>query len=133
MNIYTFLFLAVAAAIVIYLQGRIMGKYWDRGCMGTRWKRRFPDAPKSEIRKFLTAFVDGFAFMNSRRLKFEPDDRVMDIYFTLYPKNWPAGDQMECETFVEIIKSKYGVDLVPVWKNEITLGEIFALTRNKTT
>jgi hypothetical protein len=119
-----------AVALVIFLYGRIMYKYWSRPCMGARWKRRFPNAHKTDIRKFLTLFVSAFAFMKRRRLKFEPDDRIMDIYHTLYPKNWPMGDQMECETFAENVKSEYGVDLVQVWRKDMTLGEVFELAQS---
>ena len=56
----------VAAAFVLTLPIQIrvrrnMRRYWDRACTGFQWWRRFPDAPKTEIRDFFTVFVDAFA------------------------------------------------------------------------
>ena len=93
------------------------------------WVKRFSKVPKEDIREFLKAFADGFAFDTNRRLKFEPDDKVMDVYTALYPSTgW--GDALEVETFVMIIKEKYGVDLSKVGNPDITHGQIFEMTRN---
>jgi len=108
---------------------RRMRSYWTRVCTGPEWKRRFPQAPKDDIREFLKGFVDAFAFRRSRGLRFTPDDRVMDVYRTLHPPKWTLADSMELESLALRFHKHYGIDLVPVWRNDITLGELFALTR----
>ena len=77
--------------------------YWERACMGIRWRRRFPEAPKTEIREFLDLFVDAFAFRRKRRCRFSPDDKVMEVYRALYP---PGGemDCMELETLCKMLE-----------------------------
>ena len=83
--------LVVAIVIIVMIKAlpiekerkRRLRVYWDRACTGIAWRRRFPDVPKEDIRKFLDAFVDGFAFKTSQRLKFVPDDKVMDVYRSL--------------------------------------------------
>jgi hypothetical protein len=35
---------------------RSLGLYWTRGCMGIRWRRRFPGSSKAEIGEFLGIF-----------------------------------------------------------------------------
>ena len=41
---------------------RMMRRFVERGCAGFSWRRRFPDASKSEIREFLDIFIDAFGF-----------------------------------------------------------------------
>ncbi len=103
-------------------------KFWSRACTGRLWKRRFPHASKMEIREFLDLFIDAFAFRQSRRLCFSPDDRVMDVYRALYPYPKLMADSMELETFSLKASERYGVDLVPTWRVDITLGEIYEQT-----
>jgi len=98
--------------------------YWDRACTGARWRRRFPEARTSDIPEFLTIFIDAFIFHRSRRLCLSPDDKVMDIYRALYPEKFMA-DSMELEKFRKAIKKRYGVDFLHIWRQDITLGEIF--------
>lgn len=119
-------FVAVAFLITLPLQLRIrrnMRRYWDRACTGFQWRRRFPDAPKSDIRGFLQLFVEAFAFRQSRRLCFSPDDKVMEIYRALYPER--MADAMELETLASLLQKRYGIDAANFWKEDITLGEIF--------
>jgi hypothetical protein len=108
---------------------RRMRSYWTRVCAGSEWKKRFPQAPKDDIRQFLRAFMDAFAFSRSRGLRFTPNDRVMDVYRTLHPPKWTLADSMELESLAVRFQKQYGIDLVPVWRNDITLGDLFALTR----
>ena len=108
---------------------RRLQRYWDRTCTGAEWRSRFPNVPKNEIRKFLQTFVDGFAFKDQQRLKFAPDDKVMDIYRALYPsEGWL--DSLEIETFSENLKKEYDFDLAKVTDPDVTLGQLFAMTRN---
>jgi propanediol dehydratase small subunit len=107
---------------------RRLQRYWDRVCTGAKWRRRFPNIPKEEIRRFLEAFIDGFAFKSNQRLKFAPDDKVMDIYRALYPtKDWP--DALELETFANNLHRTYGFDLSQVHDENATLGQIFEMIR----
>ena len=96
--------------------------------MGIRWRRRFPDSPKTEIREFLSAFVDAFGFRQSRRCYFSPDDKVMDVYHALYPPG-SLADSMELESLARQLEKRYGVDVTDSWREDITLGELFAQTR----
>ncbi len=109
---------------------RRLNRYWLRACTGRDWKRRFPEVSKQDIRDFLEVFVDGFAFSSKKRLKFNPDDKVLDIYRALYPTpGW--GDALELETFAINLKKKYGFDLKKVTDQDITLGKIFEMARKK--
>jgi hypothetical protein len=101
--------------------------YWDRRCTGIQWRRSFPSASKHNIRAFLAAFVDGFAFPRNRRLCFSPDDKVIAVYRTLYPSLHTA-DALEMETFVKLLEDRYGLDVEHLPEREYTLGELFALT-----
>ena len=106
-----------------------LSSYWKRSCTGAEWRNCFPGEPKDAIREFLQAFVDGFAFSNKKRLKFSPNDKVMDVYRALYPSTGWA-DALELETFAINLEEKYGLDLTWVEDHEITLGRLFEMTRN---
>ena len=101
-----------------------------RACQGARWRRRFPAASRGDIRAFLTLFVGAFAFRRERRLCFSPDDQVLAIYRTLYPPTGPWADSMELETLVRDLQQSYHFDVVSFWREDITLGELFTLTRH---
>lgn len=102
-------------------------KFWLRSCTGSEWRRAFPKESKESIRAFLECFVDGFAFSNKKRLKFNPNDKIMDVYRALYPnKNWP--DALELETFSMLLQKRYRLDLEKVFTDELTLGQIFEMT-----
>jgi hypothetical protein len=93
--------------------------------MGIRWRRRFPDSPKTEIREFLSALVDAFGFRQSRRCCFSPDDKLMDIYHAVVPPG-SLSDSMEIESFALRLEKRYGIDLFKTWRDDITLGELYA-------
>ncbi len=96
--------------------------------MGIRWRRRFPDVPKSELREFLTIFVDAFCFDHKRRTCFSPDDRVMEVYRADYPPG-SLADSMELETLGLRLEKRYGIDFTAVWREDITLGELYEHTK----
>src|ERR1039458_6070625 len=85
-----------------------MRRFLQRGCTGLRWRRRFPQATKCEIREFLDIFVDSFDYRQSWRLCFAPDDRVMDLYRIRYPVRG-VPDSMELEDLVRFLQKRYGV------------------------
>ena len=38
------------------------------------------------------------------------------------------GDALELELFAKEILKRYKIDLIPLWREDITLGDLFALT-----
>jgi hypothetical protein len=126
--ILLFAVVAATGGVLMEIQTRkALRPYWERACTGIRWRRRFPYSTKAEIREFLDLFVDAFAFRRRRRCCFSPEDRVMDVYCAVYPPG-SAVDNMELETFCELLQKRYDVDLLPSWREDITLGEIYEQT-----
>ena len=123
------LVLLVAGVLQSIFGDQLPKRYLDRACMGKQWRSRFPSATKQDIRKFLNIFtVDAFAFRSKHRLKFSPDDKVMDVYTTIYPPKWTIADCMELETFVLRLEKEYGFDLSKTWTPDLTLGDVFEMT-----
>ena len=105
---------------------RILQRYLSRGCTGFAWRRRFPKATNPEIREFLDIFIEAFGFKTAWRLKFSPDDRVMDIYRTLYPPKLTLSDGCELESLERDLQKRYGFEVAALWREDITLGDLFA-------
>lgn len=122
--------LAVISVVVISICAIVervrLHRYWQRTCTGFAWRRRFPNSSKEQLRLFLGLFADAFAFSQSRRLCFAPDDRPIEVYKALYPFPKVMADSMELETFIESIRENFGVDLLPIWSENVTLGELYA-------
>jgi propanediol dehydratase small subunit len=115
---------AVVVAIMFVTHPRTIRTCWDRACTGRAWKRAFPRASKAETRNFLYVFVDAFAFPRKRALQFAPTDQVLSVYRALYPiKGWP--DALELETFALRVEKTYGVEFRSIWRDDLTMGEIF--------
>lgn len=130
----TLLVIAGGAACLIgdaLLHRRLFAKYWSRGCLGAEWKRQFPEAKKTEIRDFLAIFTSSFGLPDKSGLNFNPGDKVMDIYKTIYPPNTTFADGLECETLHKCIKETYKVDVLSIWNKELTLGKLFRFTRGR--
>src|SRR5688572_3372633 len=70
----------------------------DRACQGRAWRRAFPGAPKSDIRGFLSLFVEAFAFSDRERLKLAPGDEILGIYRAIYPAQRWGVDNLELES-----------------------------------
>jgi propanediol dehydratase small subunit len=100
-------------------------RYQSRKCEGAQWRRAFPQAAKEDIREFLLLFAAAFAFKDSEKLKFSPDDRIWEIYRDLYPNRWVA-DALELETLNDALNAKHGIALGEIWSEKLTLGEVFA-------
>ena len=119
----------VSVLIVFFLWGcygsDVPKKYRRRYCTGREWKNRFPETPKTEIRRFLSIFTQAFAFSAQASLQFAPDDKILAIYRALYPTQWMA-DALEIETLAGDIEREYCVDFMAIWHEELTLGELFA-------
>jgi propanediol dehydratase small subunit len=119
---------ALSAAVMFLVERWRFRHFWARTCTGPAWKAAFPAASKGEIRAFLELFVRAFGFRSSRKVSFEPSDRVLDIYRTRYPSNF-SPDSLELESLLAAAKKRYG--RVPVWHENITLGELFEQTRRR--
>jgi hypothetical protein len=121
--------LLVSTSLELARRRRIQ-PYLDRACNGSKWKRSFPNTPNGQIRQFLGLFAKRFHFSPKKQLSFSPEDKVMEIYWALYPPG-SAIDSMELEFFVRDIQKIYGVDVIRFWRDDITLGELFAYTQSK--
>lgn len=132
-------YLIVVAMVPIVLFDVIVGerrlrrglsKYWSRPCTGRQWRLRFPDSHVDEIRIFLHAFIDAYGFDSSRRLKFAPGDKVMDVYRTLYPSKYDA-DGLELECFRMNLDDLYGAEFPDCFTENTTLGDLFQVLTSK--
>jgi hypothetical protein len=121
--------IAVGLYFVAPRSHRALGHFWERRCEGRAWRRTFPSAPKEDIRAFLALFMNAFALPSRRMLRFAPTDRVLEIYRAVSPRGWP--DAMELETLDEELQRVYGFPLRDVWKETLTLGELFARVRSR--
>lgn len=118
----------IAIAWSVYT-GDVPRKYRIRNCTGKNWKEEFPNSSKEEIRKFLLLFTDAFAFSRKQKLKFEPEDKILDIYKALYPKEW-MPDSLEVETLAEDIEREYGINFTSIWHEGLTLGGLFGVLQS---
>ena len=126
--VVSIIILAVLVWAIVF-DGTLPVKYRKRTCTGKNWKKAFPDTPKQDIRKFLLLFTDAFAFSPGNKLKFEPEDKVIDIYRELYPSKWMA-DALEVETLAEDIEREYCVKFNDIWHDNVSLGEMFSKIKN---
>lgn len=99
--------------------------YRVRACQGRSWRRAFPSASKRELRSFLLLFTSAFAFKDQDKLKFRPDDGILDIYRNIYPSRW-TPDVLEVETLAAHLHKRHAIELGTVWKDDLTLGELFS-------
>jgi len=116
----------IICVIIIYSAiwgGDIPNPYQTRDCMGRKWKKEFPYVRSEDIRQFLQLFTDAFAFKPDQKLKFGPQDKIIDIYCAIYPLKW--ADALELETLCEEIEKEYSVNFNQVWTESLTLGELF--------
>ena len=122
--------LLVAFALWCYRDGAQLPKrFKSRSCQGAAWRRAFPRASKEEIRSFLSIFVEAFAFKENQRLKFNPDDRILSVYQSLYPHKWQP-DALELETLANSVEKNYGVKFSELWQEGTTLGQLFSAVRS---
>lgn len=121
--------ITIAIIIGAFLFGKSGGylpmPFRSRTCQGRGWKRHFPQTPAREIREFLLFFVKAFAFSDNEKLKLNPDDKIMEIYKALYPSQW-MPDALEFETMTKDLRQKYSVELGKIWRDDLTLGDLFA-------
>ncbi len=108
----------------VFFGGKLPGPFDIRSCQGRDWHQSFPETSKDEIRQFLSTFTESFAFKDRDKLKFHPNDQLLDIYRALYPHKWQP-DAMEFETLSEDLKSKYDLNFSFIWHDGLTLGQLF--------
>lgn len=124
---------AITIIIVTIVGAFLLGKsgghlpmpFRSRKCQGRGWNRQFPQTPIKEIREFLLFFVKAFAFSDNEKLKLNPDDKILEIYKALYPSQW-IPDVLEFETLGRDLRQKYSVELGKIWRDDLTLGDLFA-------
>jgi hypothetical protein len=92
------------------------------------WQSRFPGKSIDEITTFLHLFANSFSLPSKCEQSFAPDDRIREIYAAKYPAGG-IPDEMEFESLVFDFEDRYQVDLNLHWRNDITLGDIFELSR----
>ena len=125
-----FLLLLVFFVVWSFFADNLPKKYTHRICSGRKWRQCFPKIKKEEIRRFLQIFIDSFLIKDKHRLKFKPDDKVMDIYRAI--NKYSTADAMETETLVMSLESEYSVELPSYLLSEkVTLGELFAFVTEK--
>ena len=138
MNTVTALFLVLLFMVALgawYSANRYLyvGDYHLRSCEGRRWKAEFPTAEKNDIRAFLRCLVEAMDFPEKEKLKFSPNDKLLDIYRSIYGGKTPFSDDMECERFLLGLSQSFKIEpekLAESIKDEqITLGRLFAITQ----
>lgn len=98
-----------------------------RPCAGRLWLGAFPGR-KTDVRRFLRLFDDAFLVGRRDLLKLRPDDALLDIYRAIYPQSpWClSGDCCEFEVLERLLKREYGLALEPIWRDDLTLREVFS-------
>jgi hypothetical protein len=99
-----------------------------RKCAGREWLEQFPNASAKDVREFLKLFVDAFALPRKSYLSFRPTDQIMAIYHAINPPKWTAADSMELEIFEQLLRRRYTLALDKIWRNDLTIGEVFGRT-----
>ena len=129
-NTVVLLIAAIVGVIIwaVIFGGKLPMPFTARACQGRNWRWSFPDVSNDDIRQFLTVFTESFAFNYDEKLKLNPNDQLLDIYRALYPHKWQA-DAMEFEALSERCQSKYGVNFNDIWREDLTLGQIFEQVR----
>jgi hypothetical protein len=122
-------FWVFAVAVALIVEGtsrwrlRAMAR---RDCAGRRWLRSFPGASKADIREFLGVVVDCFRLPGKYRLKFGPEERILDVYRAIHVTGMP--DSLELETFALELERRYQLKLESMWRADLTIGEVFGRT-----
>jgi propanediol dehydratase small subunit len=131
-TIFVLLLLVVIVGVAIPVEivhRRSFAPYANRKSDIQYWHVQFPHVREAEICKFLTKFVDAFSLNNKHRFKFRPEDRLLDIYRAINPPKWTLGDALEFELFSLQLERQYGLRLEGIWREDLTLGDVFGKTR----
>ena len=106
---------------------------WKRGFLARKdsqvgWQSRFPDAMPL-VEKVLAIFCVAYLFNERDKYRFRPDDRVMQIY---KHTTGPIADEMQLETFSLHIRDEFGVDLLDIFDENTTLGDVVQTISGRT-
>jgi len=125
----TIIFCGVAIGVCFEIaRRRRLAPLLTRKCAGREWLEQFPNASARDVREFLKLFVDAFALPSKSYLSFRPTDQIMAIYRAINPAKWTAVDAMELEIFEQLLRQRYALALDKVWRDDLTLGEVFGGT-----
>lgn len=125
--------LVLVIVILLALPGwvaahRAFGRIRLRPCAGRLWLRAFPGRT-TDVRRFLRLFDDAFMVGRRHFLKLRPDDALLDVYRAIYPPSpWcVSGDCCEFEVLERLLKREYGLALASIWRDDLTLRELFGV------
>lgn len=118
--------ISVAHALIgAAIARRAYSQFTSRNSTVDEWRRAFPGVAESKWEEFLSAFVNAFVLDRADAQKFRPDDKLLAIYRAKYPPRWSFADCMEIENLSIEIERRYGLDIMPMFGESLTLGEIF--------
>jgi hypothetical protein len=103
--------------------------YRYRPCQGKAWRTAYPSSSKTDIRRFLSCLCIGMGFSQKHRLLFSPDDRVDDVFKSIYAYELYAADHFEREDFLFELSEQFSVsldELYNAWNEKLTLGHLFS-------
>lgn len=129
MSIVAILVLLVVAWSALWI-GNIGNPFRARTCQGRLWRRTFPTASKKQILEFLSPFADAFAFRDTERLRFRPDDQLLGISRAL--RSSKSTRALDFDTLASELRARYGVALDEIWNERMTLGALFAYVHSRT-
>ncbi|MFC5459468.1 hypothetical protein [Massilia niabensis] len=115
----------LALAWSVLSSGQVANPFRTRTSQRRLWRRAFPRASQRQIREFLAVCAEAFAFRDTEKLKFRPDDQLLGIYKTLHPSKW-MSDAAEIRKLASGLRARYGVALEEIWDEHMTLGALFA-------
>jgi hypothetical protein len=122
--------LVAAGIIVAWGQHRPVAPLLRRPSALPAWRQFDPLASDKAVREFLLLVVYAFGLRRKYHGVLRPDDRVLDLYRMVTPPGWTVGDQGEIESFDILLKRTYEIDLLAVWREDLTFGEVFRLARS---
>lgn len=101
------------------------------------WRERFRGRAIERANDVLAAICDAFIFNPDFRYNFSPDDTILQIYQSVYPRAdswfwwWSVGcDAQEIDTLRMTLGKRFGFPEAE-WRNELTIGEIVEACQRK--
>jgi hypothetical protein len=116
--------LAVMGIVCAFLLPRLAPNFGTRGCQGREWKHRFPGTSKHEIRAFIKLLSDFLGITKTDRLKFGPNDTVLDVYRAVSYGKLGADDLQLVEIHLAV-EEQTGPLPEGTSIAEMTLGDLF--------
>lgn len=128
-TIIFFLIFAVVVSFPLLVDDKTMERMFSLRKLDRSWDKLFPDVENRDIYAFMDMLVESLGHEGKNRLVLKPTDKVRDVYKALHPPDG-AVDASELQTFIHIMKEKFGVDLSEVdepW--EMELGDLLARSK----